>query len=227
MPKKILILEDEASIRSFVVINLKRGGYDVVEAATGTEALDAVTEHPDIQLAILDLMLPDMDGFEICRSIRAARPRIGIIMLTARSGEVDKVTGLMTGADDYMTKPFSPTELLARIDAIFRRLDQETPNTTEIVSGSFLLNINTRALYKKGQEIKLTQVEFAIMKLFLENPNTALSREIILKKVWANEHNDLKIVDVNVRRLRIKIEEDNNNPRHITTVWGYGYKWEI
>ncbi|MCL2545665.1 MAG: response regulator transcription factor [Oscillospiraceae bacterium] len=227
MPKKILILEDEASIRSFVVINLKRGGYEVVEAATGAAALAAVAEHPDIQLALLDLMLPDMDGFEVCRAIHAARPHMGIIMLTARSGEVDKVTGLMTGADDYMTKPFSPTELLARIDAVYRRLGQETQSSTEIVSGPFLLNIATRMLYKRGREIKLTQVEYAMMKLFLDNPNAALSREMLLEKVWEKEHSDLKIVDVNVRRLRIKVEDDSNNPRHITTVWGYGYKWEM
>ncbi len=229
MNKKILILEDEASIRGFVVINLKRAGFEVVECETGKQALEAVANNPGIQVALLDLMLPDMDGFEVCRSIRASKPDMGIIMLTARSGEVDKVTGLMTGADDYMTKPFSPTELLARIDALYRRLGhdnntQAAPN--EIVNGPFVLNTRVRTLDKNGQRIKLTQVEYTIVKLFLDNPDTALSREDILLKVWGNEYfGDLKIVDVNIRRLRVKIEDDSNNPEYITTVWGFGYKW--
>ena len=120
--KKVLILEDEVNIRSFVVINLKRAGYDAIEAGTGQEALDRLKEHPDTGVAILDIMLPDMDGFEVCRNIRATNKQIGIIMLTARTQEMDKVTGLMTGADDYVTKPFSPAELTARIDALYRRI---------------------------------------------------------------------------------------------------------
>ena len=118
--KRVLILEDEPNIRSFVVINLKRAGYEVVEAGTGYEALDKLEEYPDIGVAILDIMLPDIDGFEVCRRIRASGMKIGVIMLTARTQEIDKVTGLMTGADDYVTKPFSPAELTARIDALFR-----------------------------------------------------------------------------------------------------------
>ena len=120
--KKVLILEDEENIRSFVVINLQRAGYETVEAGTGQEALDKLKENPDIDVAVLDIMLPDIDGFEVCRRIRATNNQIGIIMLTARTQEMDKVTGLMTGADDYVTKPFSPAELTARIDAIYRRI---------------------------------------------------------------------------------------------------------
>ena len=190
--KKILVLEDEASIRSFIVINLRRAGYDVIEAESGEEALERLRANPDVKVALLDIMLPGIDGFEVCRRIRATNTKIGIIMLTARSQELDKVTGLMTGADDYVTKPFSPAEL------------------TE----------------KNGQRVKLTQVEYAIMRVFMENPGKALSREEILDRVWGRDYfGELKIVDVNIRRLRLKIEDNVQNPTYITTVWGYGYKW--
>jgi DNA-binding response OmpR family regulator len=225
--RKILVLEDEASIRGFVVINLKRAGYDVIEAEMGEEALDKLSKNPDVSVVLLDIMLPDMDGFEVCRRIRAKDPAIGIIMLTARTQEVDKVTGLMTGADDYVTKPFSPTELIARIDAICRRVGlEESHLTNELRSGPFILNKKNRTLDKNGERIKLTQVEFTIMKLFMENPDKALSREEILNNVWGRDYfGDLKIVDVNIRRLRMKIEDDPANPEYITTIWGYGYKW--
>ena len=225
--KKVLILEDEVSIRSFVVINLKRAGYDVIEAGNGQEALDAIAANPDVGVAILDIMLPDIDGFEVCRSIRATDKKIGIIMLTARSQEMDKITGLMTGADDYMTKPFSPAELTARIDALFRRIGSDASgDSVELQQGPFILNTRNRTLDKEGKRIKLTQVEYAIMKLFIQNPGRALSREDILTTVWGRDYDgELKIVDVNIRRLRIKIEDDTANPTYITTVWGFGYKW--
>ena len=225
--KKVLILEDEINIRSFVVINLRRAGYDAIEAGTGAEALEKLRENPDIGVAILDIMLPDMDGFEVCRNIRATNKVIGIIMLTARTQEMDKVTGLMTGADDYVTKPFSPAELTARIDALYRRIGGDTSADAEVLSqGIFVLNTRNRTLEKDGQRIKLTQVEYAIMKLFMQNPGRALSREDILTSVWGRDYDgELKIVDVNIRRLRIKIENDTANPTFITTVWGFGYKW--
>jgi len=225
--RKVLVLEDEASIRGFVVINLKRAGYQVLEAETGEQALQVLADNPDISVALLDIMLPDMDGFEVCRRIRSKNSSIGIIMLTARSQEVDKVTGLMTGADDYVTKPFSPTELIARIDAICRRVGiEESPPSNELHSGPFQLNVKNRTLEKDGKRIRLTQVEFSIMKLFMENPDRALSREEILNQVWGKDYfSDLKIVDVNIRRLRMKIEDDPTNPEFITTIWGYGYKW--
>ena len=227
--KKVLILEDEVSIRSFVVINLKRAGYDVVEAGTGDEALELLKSNPDVGVAILDIMLPGIDGFEVCRSIRATDKKIGIIMLTARSQEMDKITGLMTGADDYMTKPFSPAELTARIDALYRRVGPESGGeSTEITQGPFVLNTRNRTLEKEGKRIKLTQVEYAIIKLFMQNPGRALSREDILASVWGRDYDgELKIVDVNIRRLRIKIEDDTANPTYITTVWGFGYKWGV
>lgn len=225
--KKVLVLEDEENIRSFVVINLKRAGYETVEAETGEQALELLHDNPDIVVALLDIMLPGIDGFEVCRRIRATNNRIGIIMLTARTQEMDKITGLMTGADDYITKPFSPAELTARVDALFRRLGDTTPiDASEIRQPPFMLNTRNRTLEKNGERIRLTQVEYSIMRLFMENPGKALSREEILENVWGKDNmSDLKIVDVNVRRLRIKIEDDATNPTYITTVWGYGYKW--
>ena len=228
--KKVLVLEDEESIRSFVVINLKRSGYTPIEADTGEKALQLIAENPNIRVALLDVMLPDIDGFEVCRRIRASDPKMGIIMLTARSGEMDKVTGLMTGADDYVTKPFSPSELTARIDALYRRVgdDEETVKADEIAQGPFVLNTRNRTLEKNGKRIKMTQVEFSIMKLFMENAGVALSREDILNAVWGRDFfGELKIVDVNVRRLRVKIEDVPTNPTYITTVWGFGYKWGL
>ena len=213
--------------RSFVVINLKRAGYEVVEAGTGEEALELLKGNPDVGVAILDIMLPGIDGFEVCRSIRTTDKKIGIIMLTARSQEMDKITGLMTGADDYMTKPFSPAELTARIDALYRRIDGDSAaDSVELHLGPFALNTRNRTLEQEGKRIKLTQVEYAIMKLFMQNPGRALSREDILTSVWGRDYDgELKIVDVNIRRLRIKIEDNTANPTYITTVWGFGYKW--
>ena len=226
--KKVLVLEDESSIRSFVVINLKRSGYEPIEAETGEQALEQLKQNPDIKVALLDVMLPDIDGFEVCRRIRASDSKIGIIMLTAKSQEMDKVTGLMTGADDYVTKPFSPAELTARIDALFRRTgnDDVQEEAGELRHGPFRLNTRNRTLEKNGERIKLTQIEYSIMKLFMDNPGKALSREDILNAVWGRDYfGELKIVDVNIRRLRIKIEDNSTIPTYITTVWGYGYKW--
>ena len=226
--KKVLIMEDEVSIRSFVVINLKRAGYEAIEAGTGAEALEQLKNNPDIGVAILDIMVPgDMDGFEVCRTIRTTNKSIGIIMLTARTQEMDKVTGLMTGADDYVTKPFSPAELTARIDALYRRIGGDGGSDgAEQQQGPFVLNTRNRTLDKNGKRIKLTQVEYSIMKLFMQNPGRALAREDILTSVWGRDFDgELKIVDVNIRRLRIKIEDDTANPTYITTVWGFGYKW--
>ena len=184
--KRVLVLEDESSIRGFIVINLRRGGYDVIEAETGEEALEKLKMYPDIKVALLDVMLPGIDGFEVCRRIRATDGRIGIIMLTARSQEMDKVTGLMTGADDYVTKPFSPAELTARVDALFRRAGGAVEEQSgEISQPPFLLNTRNRTLEKNGERIKLTQVEYSIMKMFMENPGKALSREEILELVIA------------------------------------------
>ena len=227
--KKVLVLEDESSIRGFIVINLRRAGYEVVEAESGEEALEKLQQHSDVRVALLDIMLPGIDGFEVCRRIRAGNSRIGIIMLTARSQEMDKVTGLMTGADDYVTKPFSPAELTARVDALMRRSGGVVEDTSgQIRRDPFVLNTRNRTLEKNGERIKLTQVEYAIVQMFMENPGKALSREEILDLVWGRDYfGELKIVDVNIRRLRLKIEDNPTNPIYITTVWGFGYKWGV
>lgn len=228
--KRILIVEDEAAIREFEAINLKRAGYSIVEAGSGEEALeifDGDTEGFDI--ALLDVMMPGMDGFALCKELRSRSETIGIIMLTAKSQEMDKISGLMIGADDYVTKPFSPTELLARVDSLYRRVSAaavKPQNTNELRSGEFVLDLRRRALFKAGKDIELTQVEFQIMEYFFTNPDVALSRHSILVKVWGENYcGEEKIVDVNIRRLRMKIEDDASEPKHILTVWGMGYKW--
>ena len=226
--RKVLVLEDEDNIRSFVVLNLNRAGYDTLEATTGEEALEILREHPETRIALLDVNLPGIDGFEVCRRIRATNSKMGIIMLTARTLEMDKVTGLMTGADDYVTKPFSPAELTARVDALYRRSggEEKQADSGEIFQPPFLLNTRNRTLEKNGKRIKLTQVEYSVIKLFMDNPGKALSRDEILESVWGRDYfGELKIVDVNIRRLRLKVEDDPTNPTYITTVWGYGYKW--
>ena len=230
--KRILVCEDESSIREFVVINLKRSGYEVLEAGSGEDALRLYDEEQgNVDIALLDIMLPGMDGFAVCRELRERSDTIGIIMLTARTQEMEKVGGLMMGADDYVTKPFSPSELVARVDALQRRVAavrarNEVNYLEELHSGDFILNLRSRTLKKRGQPVELTQVEFQIMEYFFTNPGKALSRTDILTRVWGEEYfGEEKIVDVNIRRLRMKIEDTPSEPRYILTVWGLGYKW--
>ena len=232
--KKILVAEDEQAIREFVVINLKRAGYDTLEAGTGEEALEIYErENGSVDVALLDIMMPGkLDGLAVCRQLREKSGSIGIILLTARTQEMDKVSGLMMGADDYVTKPFSPSELVARVDAVYRRVALEQMRNEnnfreEIRSGEFDLNLRNRSLMKAGKPIELTQVEFQLMEYFFCNPTTALDRGAILKHVWGDAYyGEEKIVDVNIRRLRMKVEDEPSNPKHIITVWGLGYKWE-
>lgn len=232
--KRVLVCEDEASIREFVVINLKRSGYEVVEAGSGEEALQKFEEEQgNMDIALLDIMLPGMDGFAVCRELRERSHNMGIIILSARTQEMEKVGGLMMGADDYVTKPFSPSELMARVDALYRRVmavrsREEVSYLEEIVSGDFVLNLRSRTLKKRGQPVELTQVEFQIMEFFFTNPGKALSRTDILSRVWGEEYfGEEKIVDVNIRRLRMKIEEDPSNPKYIQTVRGLGYRFVV
>ena len=231
--KRILVVEDEDAIREFVVINLQRAGYDVVEANSGEAALQKYEEnHGEFDVAILDIMMPGIDGLTVCKELRKKSGNLGIIMLTAKTQEMDKVTGLMLGADDYVTKPFSPSELVARVDSLYRRvaiaeMREENNFQEELVSGDFVLNLRNRALKKKGRMIELTQVEFQIMEYFFSNPGVALDRTNFLTHVWGEAYyGEEKIVDVNIRRLRMKIEDEPSNPKHIVTVWGLGYKWE-
>ena len=230
--KRILVVEDEDVIRDFEVINLKRSGYEVVDVPSGEEALQVFDRNPSyFDVAVLDVMMPGIDGFEVCRRIREKNSSIGIIMLTAKSQEMDKVGGLMLGADDYVTKPFSPSELVARVDALHRRVTMaaeraQPPVVTELKSGPFVLNTKSRTVSKNGKILELTQVEYQILEYFFNNPNTALGRQDILNKVWGEGYfGDVKIVDVNIRRLRMKLEDAPSDPQYLITVWGFGYKW--
>lgn len=233
--KYVLIAEDESSIRDFVVINLRRNGYEVIEATNGDEAIKKFDENSDIlDIVILDIMMPYVDGLEVCKYIREKSKRIGIIMLTARTQEMDKVTGLMVGADDYVTKPFSPSELMARIDAVYRRVsltiesDNEKNNCNVLSLNEFVLDLRSHTLTKNGVNIDLTQMEFQIIEFFFTNPNVALDRNDILKFVWGDSYfGDEKVVDVNIHRLRNKVEDEPSQPKHLITVWGMGYKWVV
>lgn len=231
--KRILVAEDESSIREFIVINLQRSGYDVAEAADGEQALrEYESDNGDFDIALLDIMMPVMDGLEVCKQLRAQSSNLGIILLTAKTQEMDKVAGLMMGADDYITKPFSPSELIARVDAVYRRVAMSARQTTVsgdsnlLVSGEFLLNLRNRTLSRNGRQIELTQVEFQVMEYFFTHQGAALTRTDILNEVWGVDYyGEEKIVDVNIRRLRLKIEEEPSSPRHLATIWGVGYKW--
>ena len=230
--RRVLVVEDEAARREVIALNLRMAGYDVTEAGSAEAALAAIDTSAPFDVAVLDIMLPGMNGFSLCENIRRDSDSIGIIMLSAKSQEDDKIRGLSIGADDYMTQPFSVSELLARVDALCRRVaraaGQDTGQEAEgrMVSGGFVLDQKSRILYKNGEPIDLTQVEFQIMELFFANPGVALVREKILEGVWGeNYYGDVKIVDVNIRRLRMKIEDEPSAPRHIMTVWGYGYRW--
>ncbi|HIX12818.1 MAG TPA: response regulator transcription factor [Candidatus Anaerofilum faecale] len=229
MARKVLVVEDEAAIRELIALNLRMGGFDVVEAGSAEEASQRLSIGV-FDAAILDVMLPGRDGFSLCESIRRQNNSIGIIILSAKGQEQDKIRGLSIGADDYMTKPFSVSELLARVEALCRRVGRSAPEAPEevsrIQSGCFVLDKKSRILYKNDSPIDLTQVEFQIMELFFQNQGVALVREKILEGVWGkNYFGDVKIVDVNIRRLRMKIEDEPSNPQHILTVWGYGYRW--
>ena len=228
--RKVLVVEDEASIRERIARNLQMAGWEVLEAENGERGLRRLKEEGPCDAAVLDVMLPGIDGFSLCESIRRDDQNIGIIILSAKGLEEDKIRGLSIGADDYMTKPFSVSELLARIEALCRRVNrgqsQPAAQETRLVSGKFVLDEASRILYKGKTPIDLTQVEFQIMELFFHNQGTALVREKILEGVWGPGYfGDVKIVDVNIRRLRMKIEDEPSSPKHILTVWGYGYRW--
>lgn len=231
--KKVLVAEDEESIREFIVINLTRSGYEVEQAENGAVALDLFSKNESgFDVAILDIMMPEVDGLTVCKELRRRSSDLGIIMLSAKTQEMDKVTGLLVGADDYVTKPFSPSELMARVDAVYRRVEmtrgirKSDSSSDIIVLDEFELNLRNRTLSKASALIELTQVEFQIIEYFFKNPNAALSRTDILKQVWGNNYfGDEKIVDVNIRRLRMKVEDNPSSPTRLITIWGLGYKW--
>ncbi len=232
MAVKILLVEDEEAIRKFTKINLQMEGWTIFEAESGEEGLEvAEREKPDI--AILDLMLPGISGYEVCESLRTAMPFLGIIILTAKTQEVDRILGLEKGCDDYMIKPFNPHELVLRIRSILRRLqiDEEkqraASNKNVKKVGSFTLDLSARIFYKEGRELDLTPTELAIINLFLDNVGIALTRDQILEKIWGEDYDgETKIVDVNIRRIRAKIEDNPAKPKYLETVWGVGYRWK-
>ena len=221
---KILLVEDEESIRGFLKINLQRNNFDVIEAGTGEEGLElANNERPKI--AILDVMLPGIDGFMVCSRLREKFPDIGIIMLTAKGQDMDKIMGLEYGADDYIVKPFNPLEVVLRVKALLRRLGEDDKEKLEL--GPFVIDLYSQKIMKNNIEIDVTPKEYLLMKIFLENPNKAFTRDELLDLVWGeNYFGDAKIIDVNIRRLRAKIEDKPSSPDYIETVWGIGYRWK-
>ena len=232
-PIRIFIVEDEHRIARFLQMELEHEGFQTATEENGRRAFERIIQEK-YDLVLLDIMLPGMDGFSLCETIRHGDPYIGIIMASAKGQESDKIRGLSIGADDYITKPFSVSELMARVEALARRVrrsataddEQAGSEPDQLVSGPFVLDEKSRVLYKSGKPIDLTQVEFQIMELFFRNPGTALVREKILEGVWGKGYfGDVKIVDVNIRRLRMKVEDEPSSPQHILTVWGYGYRW--
>ena len=227
---KILLVEDEESIRRFLKINLERNSFEVIEAETGEEGIEkALREKPEI--IILDVMLPGIDGFQVCSRLRKEFPNVGIIMLTAKGQDMDKIMGLEFGADDYIIKPFNPLEVVLRVKAILRRIgiseDESSNNKNKLMGGPFIIDLYSQKLLKNNKEIDVTPKEYMLMKLFIENPNKAFTRDELLNLIWGyNFFGDPKIIDVNIRRLRSKIEDDSSNPQYIETVWGIGYRWK-
>lgn len=246
---RILLLEDEEAIRGFVRINLKRNEMEVTEAGDGETALALADSEGPFDIALLDVMLPTISGFEVCEQLRSKFPSMGIIMLTAKSQEEDKIHGLELGADDYVQKPFSPGELIARIKSLYRRMQpsaallqaaaaqeaaaglmtqaaQAAQADDELKIGPFRLSVSARKLWKNDEEIILTPTEWTLVRLLMEREGKSVSRDDILSEVWGRYYvGDLKVVDVNIRRVRQKIEDNSSEPAFIETVWGFGYRW--
>jgi len=226
MTSRILIVDDEAPIRELVKFNLQKAGYDVLEAADGAAALALAKEKPE--LIVLDLMLPGMDGLEVCRILKGARETAGIpiIMLTAKDEEFDKVVGLELGADDYLTKPFSPRELAARVKAVLRRSQKVPLPEGEFVIGSLRLNFSRYEVFLGKEKVELTPKEYELLKLLITNVGRVFTREQLLEKVWGYEYfGDTRTVDVHIRHLRAKLEQDRTIADAIETVRGIGYRF--
>jgi len=229
MEKTLLIVEDEKSIMDILSFNLKREGYKTIEAMDGEKGLElARSDNPD--LILLDVMLPKLDGFEVCRKLRQEGATTPVIMLTAREEETDKVLGLELGADDYITKPFSMRELLARIKANIRRsrMDEAVSGPRRdgdvITAGDLRIDLSRLEVLKKGKPVDLTQREFELIRFLASSPNKVFSREELMEKVWNYDYyGDIRTVDVTVRRLREKVEDNPADPRYIVTRRGAGY----
>ncbi len=233
MPKKIAVVEDEAELASLIEYNLTRGGFQV-EILGGGQGMVQMLEAWQPDLILLDVMLPGVDGFELCRQIRhsARLNRVPVVFLTARSDEVDRVLGLEIGADDYITKPFSPRELVARIKAHLRRVDTDAAPQSALAMGPFRLDRGARRVFQTDKhtnerEIELTSTEFKLLEFFLTHTGTAWSREQLLREVWGEQHFVTpRTVDVHIRRLREQIEEKPDEPGFLVTVRGFGYRFE-
>lgn len=231
MSDKILICDDEEHIRQFMKINLEYAGFDIVEAGTGEEALKLADEE-EPSVFILDIMLPGISGYEVCDSIRKKYPKVGIIMVSAKSQDIDKILGLERGCDDYIIKPFNPQELILRVKSLMRRVNLNPAGDSgeevkSLSDGPFTLDIYSKTFYKDDREIDVTPTEFTILEYFIKNKGKAMTRDEIMKETWGDNYsNDTKIVDVNIRRIRAKIEENPAKPEFIETVWGTGYRWK-
>ena len=232
--RTILVAEDESSIREFIAINLRLAGYEIIEACDGLQAVEKFNlNSQNIDIAVLDIMMPGCDGIEVCRHIRSKNLNTDIIFMSAKTQEHDKVSGLVSGADDYITKPFSTSELIARVEALYRRVEYSKSllsNTQQdrIVLGEFELDLKKHVIYKNGNEIELTQVEYHILECFFNKPEQSIDRMYLVDCVWGGKYfGDEKVVDVNIRRLRLKLEDDPSSPKHLITVWGQGYRWII
>ena len=231
--RTVLVAEDESTIRDFIVINLKIAGFDVIEACNGAKAIELYDTYSDnIDIALLDVMMPEATGHDVCKHIRENNANVGVIFLTAKTQEQDIIGGFKFGADDYITKPFSPSELVARIETLYRRVEyskklMKSSQNDKIRLGNFELDLKKHCVSNKGEVIELTQIEFQVLECFFNEPGKAIDRKYILNKVWGDPYfGDDKVVDVNIRRLRLKLEECPSNPRHLITIWGQGYCWK-
>ena len=221
---RILIVDDDPTVRGVVADYLRAAGYAVAEAGDGACGLQ-MARGGDVDLVVLDLMLPGLDGLEVCRRLRAADLHVPVIMLTAKDSESDRILGLELGADDYLTKPFSPRELVLRAQAVLRR-GTEAQGREVIVDGDLTVDMTSRKATLAGQPLALTLREFDLLAHLIHHPDEVLSRDDLMGAVWGWEHGDASTVTVHVRRLRGKIERDASQPTRLVTVWGRGYRWE-
>ncbi len=226
MSGKILVVDDEVSIRELIKFNLEKAGFSVLESGNGADALQLVKSQKP-ELVVLDLMLPGLDGIEVCRNLKSQRDTSGIpiIMLTAKSDEIDKIIGLEMGADDYLTKPFSPRELVARVKAVLRRSHMSSVPEGEFVMGKLKMNFSRYEVFLGSEKLELTPKEYELLKLFVTNSGKVFSREKLLEKVWGYEYfGDTRTVDVHVRHIRAKLEQEPEIAEAIETVRGVGYR---
>jgi DNA-binding response OmpR family regulator len=222
---RVMVVDDDVTVREVVVTYLRAAGYDVGEAADGESALAGLRDER-ADLVVLDLMLPGIDGLEVCRRLRAKGDEVPVIMLTALGSETDRVVGLERGADDYVTKPFSPRELVLRVESVLRRVGERGVARGSVSDGDLVVDSTEHTARLAGRRLSLTAREFDLLRFFLSNPGQAFSRDELLQKVWGWSFGDQSTVTVHVRRLREKVETDPTHPVRLATVWGVGYRWE-